>query len=126
MIGLIWAFVVANYIPVIATYVGGGALYAVLKWTLTLFKLRRLVIDNDALPESERKPRSHIEGDLLGNYEYPPLVSSNKGRLFMWASFWPINLVYTMFADVAKEAWDFLYRKFGAVLQAIATSILPK
>src|SRR4051812_16922249 len=101
MIELIFAFVVSNYIQVISAYVGGGAIYAVIKWTLTILRIRSRILDNDKLPEEKRKRRESIVSDHLSNYEYPPLVSSNKGRLFMWASFWPINLVYTMFADVA-------------------------
>lgn len=130
MIEAIVAFVVANYIPVIAFYVAGGALYAVLKWTLLLVKLRRRVLEINARTDQDDRDKSMSRNEaarkIFGEYSYPPKVSENKGNLLTWATFWPINLVWTMFADVAREAWDFLYRKFGSMLQAIATSILPK
>jgi hypothetical protein len=120
MFAAIVAFLVTNYILCISAYVGGGAVYALIKWTLTMIKIRRLVL---AQPEVKRES---IVSDVLGDYTYPPKVSENKGNLLMWASFWPFNLVWTLFADVAKEAWSWIYNRFGAMLQAITNSILPK
>lgn len=124
-----WQFILA--------YIAGGALYSIVKWVIQLYRLRNRVLAIDvsnrgnAYPGySDEEYLRHLRTRCLGsvglNGAYPPKVSENKSTVFWWAVLWPINLVWTLVADVAKEAWDFLYRKFGALYDKIATAILPK
>lgn len=122
------AWLAINYIPFIIFYVIGGGLYATLKWVIELMRLGREVkkLDIRGLTDDKiKEKRARIASGMFTSYEYPPQASSNKGKLFMWATFWPINLVHTLFADVIRESWNFLYNKFGAVLDFIAKKILP-
>lgn len=121
MFAAIIAFVITNYLLCISAYVGGGAVYAVIKWTFSMLKIRRLV-----LAEPDKGKWQWIVNDVIGDVNYPPQVSNNKGLLLMWATIWPFNLVYTLFHGVAREAWNRLYNLFGSMLQAISTAILPK
>lgn len=116
------AWLLANYLIVVGGYTAGGALYAVLKWTLTMVKIRRKVL---ALTDPGLNDKREIVKSILGEYQYPPKASDNKGNLLFWAIAWPINLIWTLFADVIKEAWAFLYNTFGSILQKITHSILP-
>lgn len=140
MIGALITWLIANYLTFIPVYVGGGAAYALLKWVIQLIRLRYKVLDINArtdIPEDNSAMghpfdnksylRDQAARKLFGSdAEYPPNAAESKGKLFGWALFWPINLVYTLFADVAREAWNFLYRKFGAILDFISRMILPK
>ncbi len=138
MIQIAIDFVTIYYIPILIWWIVGGCIYAVSKWTILLLKLRGQVnriteYDLEKIKYSTDTPeltlqrcRENLAGKIFGQRTYPPLVSENKGNLMMWATFWPINLVWTMIADVAKEFFSMAYRKFGAVLQAISNSILPR
>jgi hypothetical protein len=129
MLSLYWHF--------IAAYIGGGAGYAILKWILSILKLRGKVLEINAqdIPEDStgvgdayNNKKYLREGEakkIFNTRSYPPLASENKSKLFGWAALWPINLVYTLFADVAREAWNFLYEKCGALLDKISKAILP-
>lgn len=129
LIGLAFAWLAVNYVPFIIFYVTGGVVYATLKWIIQLFRLGqrvKLIETRDLTPEQINDRRARTASNMFTTYEYPPRASNNKGRLFTWATFWPINLVYTLFADVIREAWNFIYRRFGAVLDFFAKKILPK
>lgn len=139
MFDTIWNFVVTYYVPLIIVYVIGGIIYAPVKWIIQAYRLRNRVLLSDA--EAEEKETAMVEqlaqanrtqrrnslvSDYFDTYIYPPRVSNHKGLLFSWAVFWPFNLLYTLFADVAREAWDWVYRKLGAVLQRVSNAILPE
>lgn len=121
--------------PFLLVYIAGGVIYSLLKWTFKIYKLRRLVTglkdkpnryDVDTI-DTVAKQRNRITGELFGKYqEYPPKAANNKGWLFFWAIFWPINLVWTMFADVAKEIFIWFYDMFGGLLDRIGKAILPE
>jgi hypothetical protein len=133
MFTTILAYILANYVKVMAFYILGGAIYATLKWTFKLVKLRSVV---NAIPPPggnivdvaryTQDKRENAAYEVFGIGQYPPLVSSNKARMFGWAVIWPLNLIWTMVADVAREVWGWMYRTFGRILQSIATAILPK
>jgi hypothetical protein len=123
MIELLWnivAFVAANYIPFILFYIVGGALYAVLKWVIQLRKLSNAI---------KAEPSGYNRNLLVQKYfsygSYPPKAEDNKALIFAWATLWPINLLWTLFADVAKEAWNTLYRHYGRIFDKLAEKILP-
>lgn len=129
----------ALYWHFIAAYVGGGVFYAVLKWVFNLIRLRRQVLEINGKDISETNDsvgsafnnkvylRDQATRKLFsGDSSYPPKASENKAKLFGWAVAWPINLVYTLFADVIREAWNFIYDKCGALLDSISNAILPK
>lgn len=139
MISSVIAWFLANYVPFISVYVGGGAGYALLKWIIQLLRLRTKVLEINSSDIAEdnsdsknafnnkKYNREQATRELFGSgSSYPPKASENKGKLFTWAVFWPFNLVYTLFADVAREVWSFLYRKLGSLLDRISTAILPK
>ena len=141
LIAVAVAFVIANYFKVILAYVGVGLLYTFIKWTLSLVKLRRkvLTIDADMIkrrrigylseqPESAtiNSIRASMASHIFSDGSYPPVAKNNLGLITAWALFWPINLVWTMFADVLTEIWSWLTSKFVGVYQAISNSILPK
>lgn len=112
LLAVYWQFIVA--------YIAGGAVYSVIKWCIELYRLRQEVLGK---PE---KDRTWAAARRFGSSSYPPKASENKSTLFWWAVFWPINLVWTLVADVAREAWDWLYRKFGAIYDRLAKAILPE
>jgi hypothetical protein len=141
MINTLVDFVVDFYIPIMLIYLAGGVVYAVAKWTYLILKLRSRVsaitedrIANGMKGWGDRKTREEIIQEIRNNEtaslfgpgtKYRPNATDNKGNLMMWAIFWPINLIYTMFADVAREFFSFVYNKIGASLNAIAKSMLP-
>jgi hypothetical protein len=148
----ILSFVTAYYIPVLLVYLAGGVIYAILKWVFKAYKLRTLVLalkdktesveyydktipnSNGGMGRTARKDvvvpasaqRDALVRDMYGSGTYPPQVKNNKSRLFWWALFWPVNLVWTMLHDVAVETFTWLYNKFGNVLQRLSDKILPK
>jgi hypothetical protein len=117
-----WQFILA--------YVVGGALYSILKWVIQLYRLRNKVLALDTAGHNEsyiREKRAQAaQAAGFNSYSYPPKVTDNKSTLFWWAVGWPLNLVWTLVADVAKEAWDWLYRKFGGLYDYLAKAILPE
>lgn len=141
-VAVVVAFLIANYIKVIIGYVGAGLIYTFLKWTLSLIRLRRKVLSIDAEMIASRKTsavyksytdeevvnvlRAGMASKIFSDSSYPPRAKENIGLITAWALFWPINLVWTMFADVLTEVWNWLATKFVGVYQAIANGILPK
>lgn len=130
-------FLTDYYIPFIIGYIIGGVTYATLKWVIVLYKIKALVEKIPPFDEVKNKgysaknwletKRIYAAQEVLDSPQsYPPKATDNTGNLLMWAIFWPINLVYTMFADVVTETFRFIYRKFGSVLNSIASAILPK
>lgn len=127
-IALYWQFILA--------YIIGGAVYSVLKWCIELYRLRQTVLAIDLANKPANsvysdeawidKQKTEAANRRFDSYAYPPRASDNKGTLFVWAVFWPLNLVWTLVADVAREAWGWLYRKFGAIYDRIAKAILPE
>lgn len=121
-----YTWVITNYIPFIILYVAGGLIYALLKWFLQVFRLRNAIKNiRDTEPKAIRLARERIASYYFTEYEYPPRVKNNKGALFLWAVFWPVNLVYTMFADVARSVWEWVYATFGTILQKVTNTLLP-
>lgn len=130
------------YLQFLVFYVIGGVLYAAAKWSLQIFKLKSRIdfkADEIAVQKNSSNSwktqtdnaiiaylRSYQAGLIFASSDYPPLVSKNKSSLFEWALFWPLNLLYTLFADVISESFSWVYRKFGGILQRISNSILPK
>lgn len=126
------------YWQFIAIYIAGGAIYSVVKWVIQLYRLRNKVLAIDLNDDNRKKWKNTTDEEYLKMMRgasvsdvglegsYPPKISQNKSTVFWWAVLWPINLVWTLVADVAREAWDFLYRKFGALYDKIASAILPK
>jgi hypothetical protein len=141
MINTLVDFVVDFYIPIMLIYLAGGIVYAVAKWTYLILKLRSRVAaitEADVTAEQNRwgtkrtyeevrqSLRDKLTVGLFGSgTTYRPNVTDNKGNLMMWAIFWPFNLIYTMFADVAYEFFSMVYNKIGSALNAIAKSLLP-
>jgi len=145
MIASVVSWIITNYILVLSIYVVGGAIYALLKWVLMLMKLRRSVSEIDEVQIANYRkawsthkdtPEDKLRYELrnraanrifgtVGSDNYPPTAKDNKGNLLMWAAFWPFNAIYTLFADVATEIWNFIYNFFASTLNAIARSILP-
>jgi hypothetical protein len=134
------SFVIAllvAYWQFIAVYIAGGAVYSVVKWIIQIYRLRNKVLAIRIEDKGNSYPgysderyitsmRNRAVADVHLDGEYPPRVKDNKSNLFWWAVLWPINLVWTLVADVAKEAWGWLYRKFGALYDWIAKKILPE
>jgi hypothetical protein len=125
LIALAFAWLAVNYVPFIIFYVVGGTVYSVLKWIIQLYRLASKVKAISSDTEYPDTVKSSITSDLFWSSSYPPTAAENKSLLMTWALFWPFNLIYTLFADVTREAWNFLYRKFGAILDVIAKKILP-
>lgn len=148
------AFVSVYYLPVLGIYLAGGVVYAVLKWVFKAYKLRTLTLGlvdkpgktsvyDETIPNGKgtggrgawttktvtvtvQEQRDAIVKSMYGSGTYPPQVKNNKSKLFVWALFWPVNLVWTMLHDVAVETFTWLYNKFGSVLQYMSDKILPK
>ena len=123
------AFVTTYYLPVLGVYLAGGILYAILMWLFKAYKLRTRITglaDSKELGSVEMQRLRQVR--YLYGYDnvYPPKVSQNKGKLFGWALFWPIHLIYTMLHDVAVESFTWVYNKFGGMLQSVSDRILPK
>lgn len=131
------------YWKYLATYIVGGVVYSVFKWIFQLYRLGRDVKEigekeiavwrskwSALRDRSEAEVIDSLRGKLAKKYfgqdEYPPSAKQNKGNFLMWSLFWPVNAIYTAFADVAKEAWLWIYAKIGSLLDALAKAILPK
>jgi len=134
MLAHVIAIVIANYIKFIIGYVAIGVGYTFLKWVLTVYKLRRWILankyadsyTNNAGVLDSLRWRNYLTKTLFGGYgEYPPKAKDNLGNLSTWGFFWPINLPYTLFADVLKELFNWIYELLGEVYNAIARAILP-
>jgi hypothetical protein len=121
----------------ILLYILGGAIYSVIKWVIQLYRLRRRVLEIDPFVQGAtgwRDEAGYIASRRLSamsyagfnDSEYPPKASKNKSTLFWWAVLWPINLIWTLVADVAKEAWRKLYDWFGGIYNRLAKAILPE
>lgn len=140
-LGAALAWVIANYILVMEIYLAGGVIYALVKWIWTLMSLRGDVLELTDQDVIDRYPnykddktleakylyaKQRLAGKYFEDSVYPPQASRNKGLLFVWAAFWPFNLVYTLFADVAKSFFTWTYRRFAGMLDGIAKKILPE
>lgn len=140
----IWPWLLANYVPFLVFYLIGGVAYAVGKWTLLLFKLRNKVLSIDDTmvknyrrdytsttngvddEEVVRKIRKSLAYQVFEDNSYPPQISRNKGNFVAWALFWPINLIWTMIADVATEFFSYIHRKWTGFLQYLSNKITPQ
>lgn len=136
MLAHIFALVVANYIKFVLFYVAVGVGYTFLKWVLMVYKLRRWIVAKKGYDSARKLANGEVDvlswktslsNSLFGGYgEYPPKAKDNLGNLSVWGFFWPINLPYTLFADVIKELFNWLYELLGEVYNAIARAILPE
>lgn len=121
------AWVISHYITFILYYVGIGLTYTFIKWVVLLLKLRRKVLSLNSESKDFEMNRLYCSRAIFGNNSsYPPTAYDNIGNLTMWAMCWPINLPWTLFHDVLNEIFNFVYRKIGAIYNAIALAILPK
>lgn len=134
----LWA--IDNYVQVMIIYIGGAILYACAKWVSKLYVLRSEVMSitpeeiqtakkkypTTAEDKLLQKLRESLAGAKFNTYDYPPLVSKNKGKLCEYAAFWPFYLVYDLIGNVTVEAFKLAYRKLAGFLQHLTNKILPK
>ena len=121
------AFITTNVLLVLGIYILGGIVYSFAKWVISLYKLRKLVNKITATDsETIQKQRCMATSSIFDSYEYPPKASNNVGRITVWAIFWPFNLLWTLFADVAMMIWELVLNALQGVYQAVAKAILPK
>jgi hypothetical protein len=47
-------------------------------------------------------------------------VSKNKGRIMVWLAYWPFSLFASIFSDLFRNVYEFLYERIAGALQAIS------
>jgi hypothetical protein len=127
------SLVAANIVTFIVGYIVVGILFTFIKWTLSLFKIKRDLegmsedfikrFDNRGGLNSARRAVAH---QTLECAAYPPTAKENVSWLVLWAIFWPIVMIWSMFKDVIVEVTYYSVRKFQSIYQRIANSILPE
>lgn len=140
MLNEVIGFFMGNLIEVVAVYVAIGMLYTFVKWTLSLLKLRRQVIDISeedvskyvsrykGTPENARQTLiMDATRSIFGvPSSYPPRAREHWSTLLYWAVLWPFNLIYTLFHDVLTEVFSFVQRRLAWLYDMISEAILPK
>lgn len=123
------AFILANMLMIFSLYVAGGIIYSFIKWLIVLVRIRKDVLNirPDADQEYREKRKKAIAAGHLSGYSqsYPPQAKENIGIITVWAIFWPINLIWTLFADVAVIIWEYVVDKLNAFYNMFAKMILP-
>lgn len=136
----IWKFTVTHPWALaewFAAYIGGGIIWATIKWILyckkELRKYNAAKADflkarcvTDMTPELRvewtEKLRNKSGYDRYTMVDMP-VASQNKERIMNWLYLWPFSILGFVFADFLQEVWNIIYRNLGQLYDNIAKSI---
>ena len=135
------AFAISNAFWLILGYIAIGIAFTFIRWTISLFRVKRDVegITEEQITKwmdrwSAKRDRTEAIASLrisaasksINCSKYPPTAKENAGIISLWAIFWPIVLLWTMFHDIVVEVSNYMVRKFQSLYQKLATAILPE
>ena len=126
--------VAANAMDVAAYAVGYfiiGAAWMLVKWFIYCNRLRNIAKDYrenfDALTAAKKGVGF---ADYLTSYStpypamtYPPELSNYKRDLGIWATYWPLSIVWTLFNDPFRWMVNAMYRHFGKGIQHLTNKM---
>jgi hypothetical protein len=85
------------------------------------FKLRK-ASEPDAVFKEEWG--AHIEDGVYRGvgFEFRPKYKDHKGRIFLWACYWPWSMFWTILNDPLKKVWDGIIWVVRGLLERISAS----
>jgi hypothetical protein len=146
LVGMFWFFgdpafgaaITANPLNIglyLLAYVGIGLVWSFVKWYFYVQECRdQYLADREQFLQDRRITLNElILDDALkaefkrwlpsSRYEIQPKASNNKGRITLWATYWPWSFLWSFVDDIVKNTFNWLFVRFQGLFQAISNRI---
>lgn len=117
-----------NLLFYVAVYFAIGFVWTFVKWTISLLKLRRVITSTEYSGNEDRIRSSKVYDTrkiFSSSSSYPPQAKNNVGLIVAWATFWPVNILWTALSDVLIESYKYLVEVCKSLYDRLSSYILP-
>jgi hypothetical protein len=116
-------------------YFAAGTFWAIAKWWFFVVAQRdrynncKLAfleghnIEGDVIPDELKNDFADYVRNQCGYGFSKPMVSENKGRIYMWLTYWPWSFLWTIINDPVRKIAKAICNKISSLLQSISDKV---